>query len=137
HWSQKVSGSCKLCNAPWLFGGRSWSLVARPSACDAVRPPPGYCAGTITSRSKPDSAPQASPDRPSICRTLARSWFEGKLSNFSVTGSNRTMALMLQSVSQTLSLSSTHTERSEEHTSELQSPCNLVCRLLLEKKKNK
>src|SRR5256885_12913594 len=26
-------------------------------------------------------------------------------------------------------------QRSEEHTSELQSPCNLVCRLLLEKKK--
>src|SRR2546426_6195123 len=29
----------------------------------------------------------------------------------------------------------TKVERSEEHTSELQSPCNLVCRLLLEKKK--
>src|SRR5256885_9186582 len=29
----------------------------------------------------------------------------------------------------------TRPERSEEHTSELQSPCNLVCRLLLEKKK--
>src|SRR2546426_6773924 len=28
-----------------------------------------------------------------------------------------------------------HAMRSEEHTSELQSPCNLVCRLLLEKKK--
>src|SRR5256885_8539699 len=28
-----------------------------------------------------------------------------------------------------------HGQRSEEHTSELQSPCNLVCRLLLEKKK--
>src|SRR5256885_2166514 len=28
-------------------------------------------------------------------------------------------------------------ERSEEHTSELQSPCNLVCRLLLEKKKSR
>src|SRR5256885_6518496 len=27
-------------------------------------------------------------------------------------------------------------DRSEEYTSELQSPCNLVCRLLLEKKKN-
>src|SRR5256885_10984914 len=27
-----------------------------------------------------------------------------------------------------------HPPRSEEHTSELQSPCNLVCRLLLEKK---
>src|SRR2546426_8558767 len=30
-----------------------------------------------------------------------------------------------------------HAVRSEEHTSELQSPCNLVCRLLLEKKKKK
>src|SRR2546426_8245579 len=30
-----------------------------------------------------------------------------------------------------------HERRSEEHTSELQSPCNLVCRLLLEKKKKK
>src|SRR5205807_3408418 len=29
-----------------------------------------------------------------------------------------------------------HPTRSEEHTSELQSPCNLVCRLLLEKKNN-
>src|SRR5256885_6909363 len=29
----------------------------------------------------------------------------------------------------------TFARRSEEHTSELQSPCNLVCRLLLEKKK--
>src|SRR2546426_3721800 len=32
-------------------------------------------------------------------------------------------------------LNATLTWRSEEHTSELQSPCNLVCRLLLEKKK--
>src|SRR5256885_7139710 len=32
-------------------------------------------------------------------------------------------------------LTLTVTCRSEEHTSELQSPCNLVCRLLLEKKK--
>src|SRR5256885_12423205 len=31
--------------------------------------------------------------------------------------------------------SADHSKRSEEHTSELQSPCNLVCRLLLEKKK--
>src|SRR5207244_13300304 len=30
-----------------------------------------------------------------------------------------------------------HTARSEEHTSELQSPDHLVCRLLLEKKKNR
>src|SRR2546426_7645011 len=34
-----------------------------------------------------------------------------------------------------LGLDGQRLERSEEHTSELQSPCNLVCRLLLEKKK--
>src|SRR5256885_16228285 len=33
-------------------------------------------------------------------------------------------------------LPTTRFSRSEEHTSELQSPCNLVCRLLLEKKNN-
>src|SRR5688500_19886057 len=32
---------------------------------------------------------------------------------------------------------SSRLQRSEEHTSELQSPCNLVCRLLLEKKNKK
>src|SRR5256885_11545659 len=31
-------------------------------------------------------------------------------------------------------LAEAHNDRSEEHTSELQSPCNIVCRLLLEKK---
>src|SRR2546426_8579288 len=34
-----------------------------------------------------------------------------------------------------LGLARLDVQRSEEHTSELQSPCNLVCRLLLEKKK--
>src|SRR2546426_7445054 len=35
----------------------------------------------------------------------------------------------------TVASTETVVSRSEEHTSELQSPCNLVCRLLLEKKK--
>ena len=35
------------------------------------------------------------------------------------------------------SYSNKNERRSEEHTSELQSPCNLVCRLLLEKKKSR
>src|SRR2546426_8740326 len=44
----------------------------------------------------------------------------------------------LQRISTLLRTSGTlHESRSEEHTSELQSPCNLVCRLLLEKKKKK
>src|SRR5262245_49628996 len=66
--------------------------------------------GTITSRSTPDSAPHASPARPSICRTWAFARVDGKLANFSVSGSNLTMALVVQSVSHTLSFSSTHTE---------------------------
>src|SRR5256885_6160296 len=49
-------------------------------------------------------------------------------------------ALMTSSATQRVSLPAVpliipHNNRSEEHTSELQSPCNLVCRLLLEKKK--
>src|SRR6266446_5679666 len=47
----------------------------------------------------------------------------------------------IRSTLSTLSLCSRsslrNASRSEEHTSELQSPCNLVCRLLLEKKKKK
>ena len=83
--------------------GRPGSATARPRA--GVHGP-----GTITSRSVPDSAPHASPLRPSICRTLASGRFDGKLVNFSVAGSKRTMALLTQSVSQTPSSASTHTE---------------------------
>src|SRR2546426_8138998 len=46
-----------------------------------------------------------------------------------VIGKGRDAAFRLQA------LQAVRQNRSEEHTSELQSPCNLVCRLLLEKKK--
>src|SRR5256885_11220902 len=39
-----------------------------------------------------------------------------------------------QNICRTHRPSTPHKQRSEEHTSELQSPCNLVCRLLLEEK---
>src|SRR5256885_11766834 len=42
---------------------------------------------------------------------------------------------LLASTSTTAEVNEATDRRSEEHTSELQSPCNLVCRLLLEKKK--
>src|SRR2546426_2554408 len=45
--------------------------------------------------------------------------------------------LNLRSVADILQRLGPSEPRSEEHTSELQSPCNLVCRLLLEKKKKK
>src|SRR5256885_8582837 len=44
---------------------------------------------------------------------------------------------LLDGVRDTLVRGVTNTPRSEEHTSELQSPCNLVCRLLLDKKHHK
>src|SRR5437762_5761367 len=47
----------------------------------------------------------------------------------------RTNSRKLESALHALSLDSSSDERSEEHTSELQSPMYLVCRLLLEKKK--
>src|SRR2546426_9211495 len=47
-----------------------------------------------------------------------------------------TVAIELAASWKPLMKSKTSATRSEEHTSELQSPCNLVCRLLLEKKKN-
>src|SRR5256885_2588826 len=42
----------------------------------------------------------------------------------------------MESIAQKVVVGRSFPERSEEHTSELQSPCNLVCRLLLEKKNN-
>src|SRR5256885_12741451 len=50
-----------------------------------------------------------------------------------LTGDNQATA---QEIARSLGIEDFKAEvRSEEHTSELQSPCNLVCRLLLEKKK--
>src|SRR5256885_9097726 len=47
------------------------------------------------------------------------------------------LALFVNAAILVLGAAAFHTRgRSEEHTSELQSPCNLVCRLLLDKKKN-
>src|SRR5256885_5016441 len=56
---------------------------------------------------------------------------------FGATGANScfTFTRRLEFLKPSPSSSSKVASRSEEHTSELQSPCNLVCRLLLEKKK--
>ena len=80
---------------------REWGMGERDTDWNVAAP--GYFAGTMTSRSLPDSAPQASPVRPSICLTSAPRRSEAKVSNFSVAGSNLTIALIDQSVSQTLS----------------------------------
>src|SRR5256885_5328819 len=56
---------------------------------------------------------------------------------FRSTGSQAPAQAQATPAASALEGASTQRRRSEEHTSELQSPCNLVCRLLLEKKKNK
>src|SRR5256885_11301088 len=73
-----------------------------------------------------------SPQRPSQASFQAVSvdqFQSGEWISFRAAGSNSII------VSQITSRIPGSNWRSEEHTSELQSPCNLVCRLLLEKKK--
>src|SRR5256885_11913114 len=60
-----------------------------------------------------------------LFRSLVDNCFFGNPQNFL-----QQDAMQLHHIERLLQL-----HRSEEHTSELQSPCNLVCRLLLEKKK--
>src|SRR3989454_6858601 len=62
-------------------------------------------------------------NKPDVGSTIARQWID-------VDGVDVIVDVPTSSVALAVA-------RSEEHTSELQSPCNLVCRLLLEKKKNK
>src|SRR2546426_8565135 len=66
--------------------------------------------------------------------TLFRSPFGSSTSTVRFVLRSHSCAVFCNSSGVTLANSSSM--RSEEHTSELQSPCNLVCRLLLEKKKN-
>src|SRR5256885_7055372 len=73
------------------------------------------------------SSTKAGPN--SICGTLAHS------SSIRPKVPSITRSLPDSGPMRAISLRAYSTARSEEHTSELQSPCNLVCRLLLEKKK--
>src|SRR5688500_19879478 len=64
--------------------------------------------------------------------TLFRSWLARERADPRV----RSLDELKESLAR-FALTNSSLNRSEEHTSELQSPCNLVCRLLLEKKKQK
>src|SRR2546426_3618215 len=67
----------------------------------------------------------------SVLADVVRAWAEGSRRAVDATlGGGGHAALLVAAGAQELA-------RSEEHTSELQSPCNLVCRLLLEKKKHR
>src|SRR5256885_10758963 len=73
-------------------------------------------------------------DRRALLNAILETWRDGR-----VTAIERQAEASGESAVERLRgifrLYSERANRSEEHTSELQSPCNLVCRLLLEKKK--
>src|SRR3989454_3982871 len=90
-----------------------------PCRCPAPPPPPA-CPRTTTARARPRAAParRAAPRAPG---TRPPDCWRGCAPPRPATARSAARPI----------------ERSEEHTSELQSPCNLVCRLLLEKKKER
>src|SRR5256885_6708260 len=59
----------------------------------------------------------------------------GRSTLFTTSTTGRRASSALRSTKRVCGSGPSLASRSEEHTSELQSPCNLVCRLLLEKKK--
>src|SRR2546426_2870139 len=61
----------------------------------------------------------------------------GLLEEWEPRASDQGVLLLPALIVQQIVFKTAKADRSEEHTSELQSPCNLVCRLLLEKKKKK
>src|SRR2546430_10198201 len=69
--------------------------------------------------------------------TLFRSWPGPPMSTVVSASPSTSVSLPRTPGAETVSGVSSFVPRSEEHTSELQSQSNLVCRLLLEKKKNR
>src|SRR5690242_21409566 len=95
-----------------------------------IRRPPRSTLFPYTTLFRSRRAPAASPGSPDPSRrTKARRNTEPEIVPRRRNGSWRTR--------REISIRRSHTNRSEEHTSELQSHVNLVCRLLLEKKKKK
>src|SRR5256885_3667437 len=74
----------------------------------------------------------STPVETTVAIELAASWKPFMKSNSKASTTSR---ITTHRAACTDSITKRLRERSEEHTSELQSPCNLVCRLLLEKKK--
>src|SRR2546426_3801687 len=93
----------------------------------AVRTPPATTTSPSTHASRRSAAPRST-HAPSAAPAASANPTDGRYNVRSATntpaGYNRFAT-------------GNNATRSEEHTSELQSPCNLVCRLLLEKKKKK
>src|SRR5256885_12217041 len=98
----------------WMAPPLSWRMSKLNPSC---------CTNFITSLESPSSmltATTAKPGPPSFRCSRSRDGISTRHGGHQVAHTLSRITL----------------SRSEEHTSELQSPCNLVCRLLLEKKKH-
>src|SRR5256885_11029440 len=71
-----------------------------------------------------------------LFRSRTTHWAPNTRAISSIRPGRATAAELTETLSAPARSASRTAPRSEEHTSELQSPCNLVCRLLLEKKEN-
>src|SRR5256885_9801098 len=104
--------------------------------CSAETLPPNSPTRWYSAASTPSQSPLAVAPSTETCRLPSPTW--PKNSEW-WPGQRASNAARQASAKRPMSawgrLTSKLTGRSEEHTSELQSPCNLVCRLLLEKKK--
>src|SRR5207248_6486100 len=105
-----------------------------------------FCYCSATTRDLPSFPTRRSSDlghssssaariRYSLRRASARIWWACAICSSLPTRSTWLAAITTSPNSRRSSSASVSTLRSEEHTSELQSPYDLVCRLLLEKKK--
>src|SRR5256885_3347690 len=120
--------------APWM--GSSRAIVVLPSHCRRA-----HAVGCGAGRAWGGAAQPAS-SRPESTRLAALNKAVSPLSGRQRSLGHRMLPARHQLVGAVLVQRGHEAalglpQRSEEHTSELQSPCNLVCRLLLEKKKNK
>src|ERR1039457_2241638 len=107
----------------------------KPSLCDYPPVLPDKQLGTTLGAPIKDDRPRLSTHQKALQINLDLTRYGA----FAEIGAGQEVArwfFRVGAAAATIAKSMSAYDRSEEHTSELQSPCNLVCRLLLEKKKN-
>src|SRR5256885_13083278 len=118
-----VHSSLDVLAVPFFF----FLMIGPPPRSPLFPYPPPFRSAPVSLRSfvagSPDPPAEGAPDGAVQALSILPDLRSGRAYIFSLDRSYLLTADMVR------------LDRSEEHTSELQSPCNLVCRLLLEKKK--
>src|SRR5690348_12542714 len=117
--------------SPWLSEARVGAAPRRRPCCSTAIMASVDSAPWLRLRPAPVSPPPHPPVRSSISGTLASLSPRNHARHIRTPASHLSSAVTVAARTQ----ASASAARSEEHTSELQSPVHIVCRLLLEKKK--